>query len=452
MKKRVGFVCVALLVLTAFVAYAQEPFPDVKTDHWAYGAVTKLQEEGIVVGYPDGYFRGSHSLSRYEFAQALLRALEYLERIAAAPSEGLEARVKALEAAPRGGAGLTAEQQRLLQRLEQEFAPELKALRADYEALAKRVSALEAWRSKVGEWCPAAPSVSAPAPRPAARLAYPTLGGPTGGAVLPDAMVVPAGRLALAADWTKINLFNEASTISTYYGDVLISESEDLTLIPVRLVYGIGSRAELWGAYTKGDLNGRGRATLDGELVASSSVDGDIDTWGFGAKYQLLREPQDSVTLAIGAGYEKANLDITATLAMYGELPEVESTSADETVTTAYLVATKNLSSAGNGTRVLGSLGVMWKDFKEMDENLFEPFVGLEFVGGSGTSLGLEYRFKDKDVDSEGLFSAVLRHPFTENLALQVGVTNGAMWGLGGEDYDLFAGLNFTFGGSGGGD
>ena len=34
------------------------PFPDIPRDHWAAGAANALKRAGILVGYPDGHFRG----------------------------------------------------------------------------------------------------------------------------------------------------------------------------------------------------------------------------------------------------------------------------------------------------------------------------------------------------------------------------------------------------------
>ncbi len=50
---------------------------DVPRDHWAYDAVKKLVEAGIIVGYPDGLFHGDRAMTRYEFAMALSRLLDY---------------------------------------------------------------------------------------------------------------------------------------------------------------------------------------------------------------------------------------------------------------------------------------------------------------------------------------------------------------------------------------
>ena len=54
------------------------PFEDVKPDHWAYQAATDLHNRGIISGYPEGHFNGRRTLTRYEFAVALKRALDAL--------------------------------------------------------------------------------------------------------------------------------------------------------------------------------------------------------------------------------------------------------------------------------------------------------------------------------------------------------------------------------------
>lgn len=51
-------------------------FPDVPENHWAYGYVKGLADKGIVEGYPDGMFKGDRTMTRYEFAAIVYRALE----------------------------------------------------------------------------------------------------------------------------------------------------------------------------------------------------------------------------------------------------------------------------------------------------------------------------------------------------------------------------------------
>ncbi len=50
-------------------------FPDLPKDHWAYMYVQELAELGYLIGYPDGLYKGDRTLTRYEFATALYRAL-----------------------------------------------------------------------------------------------------------------------------------------------------------------------------------------------------------------------------------------------------------------------------------------------------------------------------------------------------------------------------------------
>ena len=51
-------------------------FPDVPRNHWAYQYIRQLAGNGILVGYPDGTFKGDVKMTRYEFATMLYRALQ----------------------------------------------------------------------------------------------------------------------------------------------------------------------------------------------------------------------------------------------------------------------------------------------------------------------------------------------------------------------------------------
>ena len=90
-------------------------FPDVPQNHWAYVAVNDLAERGLLVGYPDGTFKGDRAVTRYEFAEVIHRAIE---------------RAKAL--------GQTVDQ-----RLVDEFRPELMRFRVDKTRNAERVHTQE---------------------------------------------------------------------------------------------------------------------------------------------------------------------------------------------------------------------------------------------------------------------------------------------------------------------
>ena len=74
MKKSLVFAMAMALGVSA-TAFAANPFSDVPAGSWAYGAVAKLAAAGIVDGYPDGTFKGERTMTRYEMAQILAKAL-----------------------------------------------------------------------------------------------------------------------------------------------------------------------------------------------------------------------------------------------------------------------------------------------------------------------------------------------------------------------------------------
>ena len=51
-------------------------FPDTPDNHWAYDYVATLAGNGILEGYPDGYFNGDRPITRYEMAAVLYRAMQ----------------------------------------------------------------------------------------------------------------------------------------------------------------------------------------------------------------------------------------------------------------------------------------------------------------------------------------------------------------------------------------
>lgn len=66
-----------LVAMTASGAIAQQvPFPDVPAGHWAADAVADIADLGIVIGFPDGTFRGNESFTRYQAALVISRMLD----------------------------------------------------------------------------------------------------------------------------------------------------------------------------------------------------------------------------------------------------------------------------------------------------------------------------------------------------------------------------------------
>jgi hypothetical protein len=131
-------------------AQAQSPFADVKPTHWAYQAVTELQAKGIIKGYPNGYFQGQRTLTRYEFAVALQRALASIPPPATvtgpkgdkgdpgAPGDKGEKG----DTGSQGPPGMTPAEVEQLMKLTDTFQKELASLGMDINQIKSRLDAL----------------------------------------------------------------------------------------------------------------------------------------------------------------------------------------------------------------------------------------------------------------------------------------------------------------------
>jgi hypothetical protein len=102
---------------------------DVQPTDWAYQALQSLVERyGCIVGYPDQTYRGNRALSRYEFAAGLNACLDRISELIASSTANFA----------------TQEDLATLQRLQEEFAAELTALRGRVDTLEARTAELEA--------------------------------------------------------------------------------------------------------------------------------------------------------------------------------------------------------------------------------------------------------------------------------------------------------------------
>lgn len=138
-----GFLVIIALCRPACVkAQDARPFEDVRPDHWAYRAAANLHGRGIINGYPEGHFNGQRTLTRYEFAVALKRALDGLT------GDSKSRRAESPRATPKSIAGATLPAPAVLsrseadelQRLAVNFKDELTTLGVDTkEVLAKLV-------------------------------------------------------------------------------------------------------------------------------------------------------------------------------------------------------------------------------------------------------------------------------------------------------------------------
>jgi hypothetical protein len=94
----------ALLAYAVPALAASNPAETVPFEHWAYDAVQKLVDEGIIIGYPKTHeFKGDRAMTRYEFAMAISRLMEWPGIVGPPGPEG-KAGPKG-DTGPAGGAG-----------------------------------------------------------------------------------------------------------------------------------------------------------------------------------------------------------------------------------------------------------------------------------------------------------------------------------------------------------
>jgi len=163
MKKLILVAVLAVIVAAPVFAQAN-PAQTVPFDHWAYDAVQQLVDKGIIIGYPDGTFKGDRAMTRYEFAMAISRLLDVVEKMpgpagpagpqgpagAAGAAGGVGAAGPAGAVGPQGPAGPQGPEGKideakiaaLVNKLCDEFKNELKDLRGDVDALTDDVSDL----------------------------------------------------------------------------------------------------------------------------------------------------------------------------------------------------------------------------------------------------------------------------------------------------------------------
>ena len=79
MKRYLPVVLSVVLVIALAVPAAAGPFTDVPENHWAYEAVKQLTAYGLVVGFPDGEYKGNEPMTRYQMAMVIARMLVSLD-------------------------------------------------------------------------------------------------------------------------------------------------------------------------------------------------------------------------------------------------------------------------------------------------------------------------------------------------------------------------------------
>jgi len=71
---------------------------DIPPDNWAYQSIVNLVNDGIIVGYPDGTFKGNRPMTRYEAVVMVERAVEYVTKKLANPQTAPEVSTADLDA------------------------------------------------------------------------------------------------------------------------------------------------------------------------------------------------------------------------------------------------------------------------------------------------------------------------------------------------------------------
>jgi hypothetical protein len=82
MKKLTVVVLLLMFILgiasTAFAA--TNAFVDVPVNHWAYKAIAKLAQDGILQGFNDGKYQGNKTVTRYEMAMIVANAMARVDK------------------------------------------------------------------------------------------------------------------------------------------------------------------------------------------------------------------------------------------------------------------------------------------------------------------------------------------------------------------------------------
>ena len=118
MKAKVFAALAAAMAVGAACAFAANPFVDVPADSWAYQSVVELADAGIIQGVDGEHFQGQRSITRYEAAEMVAKAMAHMDKA-------------------------SVEQRALINKLADEFADELNNLGVRVSALENRVGSVK---------------------------------------------------------------------------------------------------------------------------------------------------------------------------------------------------------------------------------------------------------------------------------------------------------------------
>lgn len=74
-KEIMAFMMSSMVSMSGVAMASSNPFVDVPSDHWAYDAVSKLVDDGVIEGNGNYSFRGQRDTTRYEMAQMVAKAM-----------------------------------------------------------------------------------------------------------------------------------------------------------------------------------------------------------------------------------------------------------------------------------------------------------------------------------------------------------------------------------------
>lgn len=163
---RIRLILLLAVLLVPCSVRAQQgarPQETVPFEHWAYDACQQMSDLGIIIGYPDGTWRGDRPLTRYEFAMAVSRLVDQFtsQRQTMPPGPAGAAGQPGPPGlpgpagppgpsgpqgpvGPPGQAAISLQVITTINNLEREFADEIKLLHRDLDLLSADVGTLDA--------------------------------------------------------------------------------------------------------------------------------------------------------------------------------------------------------------------------------------------------------------------------------------------------------------------
>lgn len=157
MRAALALICVGSFAIAG--AQTTDRFPDSPENHWAFQALSRLKKDGILVGYPDGLYRGARPATRFELAAAVHAAYLNIK----ASTDAINTQIDTLKQKMDQGGVTKADMDALkaaiqdltnskpdyskdladLRKLMSEFQPELAALGANIETIKKDLGGLD---------------------------------------------------------------------------------------------------------------------------------------------------------------------------------------------------------------------------------------------------------------------------------------------------------------------